>query len=389
METRIGLLYDPDRNWLRRVTGGITEAAGQRGWRVDFLEFIPEIFTADHARAIVASYSLNGLITTKTPLAAAICSANLPCVVRGIGKDGPISHYQVGTDSTELGRRAADHLLERRLASYAVFTTASSEMVAGLRKTAGFIERCAEHGVEAAQFKLGPRTEARGQWRLDEQIADLVDFLRPLPKPMGLMAINPTHSLRAIAACREAGLRVPDDVAVICGGEDDALFDHLRPSITGFQENQRVVGRTAVEVIEAVHRGEHPPHRRLIPPLMVNARQSTDVLAVDDDDVRAAVRFIWDHVADGIGIEDVLGHVNLSRSTLRRRFAEATGRNPGEEIRRSRIETARRLLTTTDLPLAHVAAAAGYTLPSVLSQEVRKATGQSPTQLRRQYQQLG
>jgi len=383
MPRRIGLLFNPERSGLRRVITGITAAVEQRGWAVTFLGYDPGIFQVSADLLHTSADTIDGAIVGDTASGRLLADAEVPVVVLGDHPAADAGYHLVGSDVAAMGRAAADHLLDRQLRSLAVFANAASHAYADRRKTHGFEKRATEARVPCSVLLRGPRTLRANYWRLEDQVADLGEFMLRRPRPLGLMATDPTHSLRALAACREHGLRVPDDVAVICAHEEDVLFENVRPSLTGMLEDQPGIGRTAVEVLERVFGGQPTPRVHRLPPVAVNARQSTDVLAVDDDEVRAAVRYIWGHVAAGVAVEDVLDHVVTSRSTLRRKFLAALGRNPGEEIRRSRVETARRLLTTTDTPLPQVAAASGFRVASVLSREVRRATGQSPSELRR------
>ena len=60
--------------------------------------------------------------------------------------------------------------------------------------------------------------------------------------------------------------------------------------------------------------------RLLVEPLHVVARRSTDVVAPEDPEIAAAVRFIHDHAAEGIGVADVVADRLLSRRALEIRF---------------------------------------------------------------------
>ena len=74
------------------------------------------------------------------------------------------------------------------------------------------------------------------------------------------------------------------------------------------------------------------------------------MLIFDDPDTCSALRYIRDNALDGIEVEDVIRHVNVSRSSLERKL-HAVGHTPGHEIRRVRIRHAVKLLVETELPL--------------------------------------
>src|SRR4051794_1152924 len=103
-----------------------------------------------------------------------------------------------------------------------------------------------------------------------------------------------------------------------------------------------------------------------IPPLGVVTRRSTDVLAIEDRTISAAVRFIREHACEGITVEDVLAGLPLSRSVFERRFAKTFGRTPKAEILRTQLDRVKRLLAETDLPLKQIASKAGFHHPEYM-----------------------
>jgi LacI family transcriptional regulator len=121
-----------------------------------------------------------------------------------------------------------------------------------------------------------------------------------------------------------------------------------------------------------------------VPPAGVITRQSTDVLAVDDPDVAAAVRHIRLHAFEGLSVKELLPAVAVNRRTLERRFVQVLGHTPLEEIRRVRLERAKSLLQT-DLPIYEVAKRSGFSTPEYLATSFLRATGKIPSQYRRQF----
>jgi len=121
----------------------------------------------------------------------------------------------------------------------------------------------------------------------------------------------------------------------------------------------------------------------------VVVRRSTDVLALDDRDVAAAVRFIREQACQGIGVEAVARHVALSYSTLQRRFQAALSRSVHDEILRVRIQRATELLAETQLPLARVAELSGFGHQEYLGAVFKAHLGQPPRQYRTEAFRVG
>jgi LacI family transcriptional regulator len=120
----------------------------------------------------------------------------------------------------------------------------------------------------------------------------------------------------------------------------------------------------------------------LIAPLGVAARQSTDVLAVDDRNIARALQFIREHACAGINVADVLKAVPLSRRVLEQRFQRMLGHTPREEILHVRLNRVKQLLVETDLPLYLIAERTGFEHVEYLSVVFKRETGATPSAFR-------
>jgi transcriptional regulator GlxA family with amidase domain len=78
-------------------------------------------------------------------------------------------------------------------------------------------------------------------------------------------------------------------------------------------------------------------------------------------------------------------HARMSVRTFSRRFRAETGLSPGNWLTRQRVEHARHLLETTDLPVDAVAARAGLGTGASLRQHMRAALGVAPLAYRRTF----
>jgi len=85
----------------------------------------------------------------------------------------------------------------------------------------------------------------------------------------------------------------------------------------------------------------------------------------------------------GFGMETLAGTLSVHRTTLRRVFLGAYGICPSTYLARRRLQQALSMLRTTTLPVADVAAAAGFTSAEYLARLVRAHTGATPSQFRR------
>jgi LacI family transcriptional regulator len=222
----------------------------------------------------------------------------------------------------------------------------------------------------------------RGSW--ERQRAATGQWLAELPKPVGVLACYDIRGREVLDACQAVGLRVPDEVAVLGVDNDELLCDLAGPPLSSVAPNAARTGAEAAALLDGLMAGEVvPPTAHLIEPIQVVGRQSTDVLAVDDPDVAAAVRFIRANACRGIGVPAILREVPVSRRVLEARFSKILGLSPHEEIIRVQIGRAKELLTQTDMPLAAVAHRVGFAHPEYLSVAFKKVTGLTPGAYRR------
>ncbi len=120
-----------------------------------------------------------------------------------------------------------------------------------------------------------------------------------------------------------------------------------------------------------------------IKPRRVVTRQSTDILAVEDAEVAAALRFIREKACTGIHVQDVLERVTVSQSLLERRFKQCIGRSPHAQIRTLQLRRAAQLLEETDLPLKQITSSCGISRLQYLSYLFKQAYGSTPGAYRR------
>jgi LacI family transcriptional regulator len=228
------------------------------------------------------------------------------------------------------------------------------------------------------------REVAQQDWAALEQ--EIARWLRSLPRPVGVMACYDLRGRQVLDACRRVGLAVPDEVAVVGVDNDELLCSLADPPLSSVQPDARRTGYEAAALLERLMAGAERPRGQavLVEPLGVVTRRSTDVLAVEDADVSAALRFVRDHACGGIGVKDVLAAVPLSRRVLEARFRKLLGRSPHAEIARVQFDRVRHLLRETRLPLDEVARRAGFRNGEYLSTAFRRQFGVPPSAYRRE-----
>lgn len=291
---------------------------------------------------------------------------------------------KIRPDNGAIGHLGAEHFSERGFRQLA-FSGFGNCLWARERRD-GFLEAARLDGREVSVLDVDYPGTLTPEW--DEvQITTLTQWLNSLPKPIGVMACNDMRALQVIAAAQRAQLLVPEQVAIL-GANNDAIRCELSyPPLSSVATDPFQSGYLAAEMLDRRLRGvsvEQPYVR--VDPRGVVTRHSTDVLAVDDRNVAAALSYIREHACDGITVDQVLKHAAASRSQLEKKFRRFLGRSPQAEIRRVQIERIRRLLVETDYPLKKLAELTGFEHVEYMSVVFKRITALTPGEFRRRHQ---
>jgi LacI family transcriptional regulator len=305
---------------------------------------------------------------------------------RSSGRDNKFG--EIRTNSAAIARMAAAHLVERSLRHYAFcgfvgsgWSLRREEAFARYLADLGFA--CQTHRIELANWMQRPNWIET--WEDEQPI--LIEWLKSLPKPVGLMACNDICGREVLQACAVAGLRVPDDVAVVGADNDELMCELSNPPLSSVALDLEKAGYEAARLLDNLM-SDHLTGGYVIEvePVYVVTRQSSDVIAQRDPCVATALRFIKDHAGHGISVPDVVAHVGVSRRTLERRLLRSLGRSISSQITQYRLERAKRLLLETDLPSHRVATGAGFGSTKTFNRVFRRAVGVPPIHFRLQSQ---
>lgn len=288
----------------------------------------------------------------------------------------------VVTNSQSIGKLAANHFIERGFQNFAYlgFTGWSfSEQrrdafrdALRVHNPSGIFHELAVEGTEGLAM-LASREKVR-------------EWLQRLPKPIAILAANDHLAIMISATCQLLNIHVPEGVAILGIDNDPILCEFADPPLSSIDVNISQVGFRAATLLNQRMAGESVPAMTMIEPLGVVTRQSSDVLSIEDTLIASAIRFIRANAHRNIQVEDILSELKMNRRALERRFRRAIGRSPAAELRRHRIEIAKRLLSTTDQSMADVASASGFLYPQHMAVAFRQIAGVTPSDYRQQFQ---
>lgn len=373
----VALLIETSNAYARGLLSGIKDFAVERPrW---------SLYLAEHSRqetdfSWLTGWRGHGVLARieNEETAGLIRSLHLPTVDLSAKRLVPELPC-VETDDEVIASEAVEHFAQRGIREFAF--CGDDRYGWSLARAEAFAAAVAHHGAAAHFFSL------QSGGRRPHNRARLADWVRRLPHPVGLLACYDIAGQEVLEACRLARVRVPDEVAVL-GVDNDELFCNLTsPPLSSIQPDAVRTGFLAAQLLDEMMAGRpQVPGIRPIPPLRIATRQSTDLVAVDDAFVAAAVRFIRDRADTAVTVASVLRHVGLSRRSLDYRFVRLLGHTVHTEITRARMTQVAGLLTTTDWTLPRIAERLGFPHAEYMSVSFKNENGVSPGAYRRALQ---
>jgi len=284
------------------------------------------------------------------------------------------SGINVHPDYTAVAEMAVEHFrhayIERVTLCSSIPRRDDDPLLVGLRESAR------RHGLDLLAHQ--PASSGPNQSKLKRA---LDRWLAALPKPVGICCDKDGAAQNVITACRELGIAVPGDIAVLGLGDNLIRCLRVQPAISSIALQPEEFGRRAASLMVASLDG-HPAESVVLPPTGVVQRGSTDVVAIDDPAVARAARYLREHAAEPITIAGMVETLGLTRRSFQRRFKRATGRTPIKELIRLRVQLAKHRLAQTDAPIFNIAIDCGFGDQAALSNHFRRHAGMSPTAYR-------
>jgi LacI family transcriptional regulator len=380
---RIALLMERHPGYQEDVLRGVRQYAdGSRNW---LCQAAP---ATEGAIRDLATWQPDGVI-------AGVHAEYLIDLLLGLGKPAvdvfdwfdDAQLPRVAIESTEIGRMAAAHLLDRGYRSFG-FVRGHSPLRFLTDREAGFASVLREAGFDYATYvrpsdevDFTPLLWAGGS-------ASMQAWVRQLPKPVGVYAATDAWGQRLIDSCRGAAVAVPDQVAIIGTDDDELLCTLAQPPLSSIAIDASRVGYEAAAMLDRLMDGRQPaapPPQVKLRPVGAVTRRSTDALAVDDPDVAEALRLVRSEAGRAMSVSQILARLPVHRRTLERKVRRTIGRGLAEEMRRVKVDRARQVLATTDLPMPDVARRAGFSSAMRLSIVFQQDVGTTPTAYRQNF----
>lgn len=294
----------------------------------------------------------------------------------------------IHTNDDAVGRLGAEHLLERGFRQFG-FVEYEARFWSERRRI-GFHQALGPLASNCTVHTMLEPSGGGGPTGFEQQQHRLAEWIKTLPKPVGIMATNDLSAQQVLEACMRLRVEVPEQVAVVGADNDEPICSICYPPLSSVIINDHQRGYEAAAVLDRLMSGLEPLcDPTWVEPVGVYARQSTDIMAIDDQLVARAMRFVREHACEPISVDDVVAEIPLSRSMLERRFKHAVGRSINSEIVRTRINQAIGMISQTELGLKEVARRCGFGAQAYMNAVFQQRLGRTPGSYRRPHRHDG
>ena len=379
---RIALFFNANKVFDREVIAGI--AAYLSSTRASWELFLEEDFRL--RLPSIAQWQGDGIIADFDDPAVAAALSNHRKPVVGVGgsyaneADYPARVPYVATDNFKLINLAYQHLIEAGLSRFALFSLPEAQENRWAQERERAFRKLMDRDNIDANIFRGQETSV-GSW--DGAVAQQIEWLKSLPKPIGIIAVTDARARQLMQACLMAGIAVPEQVALI-GIDNDPLARVLtRIPLSSVIQGTDEIGRSAARMLDhMLGGGALSGTRVLVPPVGINVLSSSCHAPVQNPRIMRARHFIRQYACQGIKGDQVADYVGVSRSSLESYFQRELSCSVHDEILRFKLDAATKLLARGNCSTADIALSCGFTSIQYLLSVFKRELGCTPREYR-------
>ncbi len=322
---------------------------------------------------------VDGIVATKEEITRDVINTEIP-MMNVSATERSFGAPVVANDKITIGKNAAEYFMSRGFKNFAYCGYGLLEFSEARGES--FTRFLQEKGYTVNIYSEYKKV-IRGS---DDFFNSLIKWLRSLPKPVALMVCNDDRGSEVLEACQLAELRVPEDIAVLGVDNDELICELVAPPLSSIPLNTEKAGYEIAESLDAMMKGEDLTSEVItVLAKQVVTRQSTDILAIEDEEVSSAIRFIRERARDSIQVSDVVDATMLSKRALQQRFKKALRRSISDEIRRIRMDLVAKMLVETNLTVSQISQKLGFVDFEHIGRYFKKHKGVSPTEYRKKH----
>jgi LacI family transcriptional regulator len=375
---RIVLLVETSRAFGRQLIIGIARYSRLNGpW-----SFYKEPIDLKSSIPHLTSWKPDGIIMRDSLITKELLKLKIPTILAIHSSKYPKYLPVIKTDSPSIAKIASSHFLDKGLKNFAF--CGFDEYDWSKERKLYFIRFNKEAGYKTHVY-LPPKRMKKNDWENEQQ--HVSEWLKILPKPIGIFACNDDRGQHILEICKLINLKVPEEVAVVGVDNDPMICEIGDPPLTSIALNVESAGYEAAKLLDdLIEKKKITKKQILVTPSHIVQRQSSDILAVNDKEVAAAIHFIKENAKNKIHVNDVVNTTNISRRTLEKRFKKIIHRSIYDEIRSIRVEWISKLLIETNLPVSQITSLFNFTDVEHISRYFKKEKGIGLREFRKLHQ---
>jgi LacI family transcriptional regulator len=281
----------------------------------------------------------------------------------------------------ETGALGADYFIKKGFRNFAFY--GFKDIVWSRERAEGYEARLAKAGHKVHYFE---HKKARSSELWYYKPSSLSRWLISLPKPIALMTCDDNQGQHITEACRHAGIRIPEEVAVLGVDNDVMICDLSDPPLSSIALDVEKGGYDAARLLhDMILNGVADYYDIVVKPTQVITRHSTDIYATNDDHIASSLKYIHQNIDKNLHVDEVVKQVPLSRRALEKRFLEITGYPIYKYIFNLRIEKFTKKLLDTDMSVFEIALDMGLSDSKNIARQFKQVKGCKPSEYRSRY----
>ena len=314
----------------------------------------------------LAQRGFDGLIlSAEIPTAALtkLASSHTPTVVMD-DQVSPALHRRTDkiafatNNNFDIGQCAARHLLGQGLFQSFAFVGNTNGLNWSQLRHQAYAETLRPSGFSCHTFAVPATGLALAS---NARRNTFLKWMVSLKKPIGVFAAHDGLAHQVVEACRQAGFKIPEQVAVLGVNNDEVICLTTSPPLSSVEPDFEEEGFQSALLLDKVMRGTiKKPKTALIGVKRIVGRESTIRVTPSVSLVKKAMVFIEANACRNIGVDDIARHLKVSRRLLDLRFREIQNCTILDALQQRRLEAVLKLLKETDLPIGLVGGKCGY-----------------------------
>jgi len=281
----------------------------------------------------------------------------------------------------EAGRMGAEYFLQKGFKNFAFY--GYTNIVWSRERLEGYEGYLNHKGYKVSNFDQ-TQMPGRGLWYYKP--SELSEWLKSLPKPVAIMACDDDKAQHITEACNQAGIHIPEEVAVLGVDNDEMTCNLSDPPISSIHLDTERGGYEAAKLMDKLIKKEVTKYSDiLVKPTHIVTRQSTDIISASDQYMAKALKYIHLNIDNDIRVADVLKEVPLCRRSFEKRFKETTGKGVYQYVLALRMQKIAEKLLETDKPINEIAFDVGINMSNNISRQFKQIKGCTPSEYRRRH----